>query len=391
MILLNALQCASARLLVPCVGAWSVDLDVELGELPTVPTGPALVTLGTTVLVGTVDETSSARFGTSAKVRVLGGGGGWRKTVPARHYHNPAGLPSPVVITTTAAEVGEKAIVAIPDVLGLDYARAEGPAWEVLRGRSWWVDFQGITQVAPRVPKPIDPTAIDVLTWDGEKGRAEIACDEPFSPGAILVDPRFGTITVTDLELTFDGGGVRGSAWCRSGAPTGFATSRLAEALVGLVQGAIPLEHLKLHRYRVIVADPSTHALTLQAMSDGAPDAKTFRMHGAPGVTAQLAPGSEVVVAFVGADPTDPVAIAYQDHTGKPLVRPIKLELDATTIVAVGLGTFPVCRAPALLKWAQALVAALDATPATAAVAAAMAAPTAALVAGASSSKLFTE
>jgi hypothetical protein len=112
MILLNQLPAVLAIVSIPWSGAWRIDLDVDLDASGVLPSGPALVTIGTTTLTGTIDPRASGKYGTTAKVRVIGGGGGWDKDVPDRHFHNDAGLPSAQIIAATAAEVGEVAIVA---------------------------------------------------------------------------------------------------------------------------------------------------------------------------------------------------------------------------------------------------------------------------------------
>jgi hypothetical protein len=347
-ILLNGMQVKSAKVYEPWSGVWTADLDVDL-ELPIAPTGKAVLVLGTSARVCTVDPDASGLFGAHARVRVIGGGGGWHKEVSALHYHNDAGVLSTAVIASTAAAVGEVATDAIPSRLGADFMRSAGPASRVLAGRDWHVDpTTGTTLVAPRIPFPALPT-LEILEWDPKERVATVASDEPVTPGTILIDPRFGTTTIRDVEATFDADGARATCWCDSEPSPG---SRLTSAMASLAREATGVVYLRTYRYRVVTQGVDDR-LVLQAVkrSAGMPDTLPISIwFGVPGVKAKLLLGSQVLVEFVNGDPSDPVVRAFESG---PL--PIELTLNAVR-VAVGAGTEPVIKATQLYAWVQAVI-----------------------------------
>ncbi len=368
-LLLNTFRAVSVRLLIPWTGAWIADVDFDLEAVPVAPTGAALLKIGeTTVLLGTIDPRASGRFGQKGRARVVAGAGGWDKTVTARHFHNDAGLLSAAVLTATAAEVGEKLVQPIPSVLGFDFVRSAGPASRVLAGLDWYVDFSGVTFVGPRVPIPADPTSVEVLSFDPNTQRAEIASDAVIRPGTILVDPRFGTATVRDVEQTFNDAGARATAWCGE-----TSTSRFISGLKSLAREATGLAHLKGYKYRVVAAGPDGR-LTLQALrrAAGVPDSIAIPVWpGVAGVSVQVAPGTICIVEFVEGDPAQPVVRAF--------------EPGATIVMAkVGTGLSPVVLYAQLAIYLAALEAKLAAS-----VVGPVPTPFAAM--GAASTKLLTD
>src|SRR5262249_42651652 len=101
---LNGERVNRGRLRVPFVGRWWVDLSLNTG---TVPSGAATVTIGSLTLVGTIAPAFAGAFVDRAHVRVIAGAGGWSKSVPARDYHNDAGVRRAEVIAAIARDVGE--------------------------------------------------------------------------------------------------------------------------------------------------------------------------------------------------------------------------------------------------------------------------------------------
>lgn len=364
MITINGLSARAARLVVPWIGAWVLDLDVDLATVPVVPSGKATVLVGAapnvTTLVGTVDADHSGRFGETARVRVIGGGGGWRKNVRAIDFSSGA-VTTATVIAATAAEVGEVAIVAAPEPLGDHFVRVAGPASQVLSGRTWFVTFAGVTTVGPRVPIPYDPTDVDILEWDAEHQIARVALERPIVPGTVLADSRFGTATVRDCEFTFGADGARGVLHCGPTSDTLGATLRRMVETVGGVAT------LRMYAYLVIGQTPDG-LLSLRPANPGAgaPDLVRVRVHAnVPGIAAKVTPaGSTCIVAFADGDPTRPIVLGF-DVASPP---PVKLSLSAAS-VEVGptpsSPTVPVALAPPIVTWAASVVAALAAASIT--------------------------
>ncbi len=352
LLLLNHLPALDVRLFTPWGGVWFADVTVALDETEVVPFGPCALTLGTTVLAGTVDPRASGKFGKSAKVRVLGGGGGWHQNVTPMHVHNPATVLSTVVYAAAAAEVGEVVVDVVPKPLGPDYVRfggfpivgPPGPASRVFGKADWYVSFQGVTFVGARIPQPYNPLTTEILSYDPLTRAAMLACDEPIVPGTILLDPlRFtGPLIVRDVEQTWSAdGGARATAWCADE-----AGSRLQTALVNLVAEKVGLTFLKTYRYRVVLQNPGDESLILQIIDplSGAPNAIPFDMWtGVPGIHAKVTPGTEVLVQFTADEPPRPVVVAFKPgadqfpiliEMGTGLRGPVALSVGTQTQVA---------------------------------------------------------
>jgi hypothetical protein len=355
-ILLNQLTVTSARLVIPATGVWIAELDVDLDLSGILPIGKAILTIGTKVLAGTVDSRSSGVFGRKGKVFLVGGGGGWDKTVPAQHFHTDVGVMSTQVYSVTAALVGEVVTDTLPTLLGKDFVRTAGPASRVLSNVDWFVDFTGITVVGPRLPFPFNPLSVDILEWDPDTRRATLASDDLIVPGTLLVDTRFGTATVRDVEQTFTAAGARVIAWCEKNAPLpipGLAPPqetpghRLARAIGNAAREAINLPYLRRHKYRVVLQG-GDRRLVLQSVKltgDVPPILQQIEVWpGIPGISALVVPGTVVLVAFV-----DSVPVVVGFDKGAP--TPLQLDLSAIK-VNVGLGTSPAARSVELLAWA---------------------------------------
>lgn len=319
---INGLNVVSLTLWHPWQGAWIASVDFDLSAVPVVPSGKVVMTVGdTSTLTGTIDPTRSGSFGVKGGARVIGGGGGWHKILPQRQFHNDGAVLSSTLITTTALEAGESAVVVVPAPLGADYDRVKGPASNVLAGLDWYVTPQGITTVGPRARTPAVPGSIDILSWDPELHVAELSSDELILPGTILADARFGTTMIGDVEQTFSsGGGARAKAWCLDPGAIIPATggSRLAGALRAFVQqAATPAPYLKPYHYRVVTVGIDGR-LNLQIVNKttGAPDSILIDIwYGVPGVAATITPGTEVAVAFLDGNPAKPVVTGFKRAT----------------------------------------------------------------------------
>jgi len=359
---LNTLQATAARLIMPAKGCWTLDVDVDLDITKIVPSGRAIFTVGTSIFAGTIDERDSGRFGDKAKVQLVGGAG-WEKDVIALHLHNDVGVFSTAVLSATAAEVGEVVLDMIPKRLGTDYVRSAGPASRVLAGLDWYVTPQGITTVGPRLPMPFNPLTADVLEWDPSQRMATIASDDVITPGTILVDLRFGSATVRDVEQTFDASGARAKCWCdlntTDGAPAG---TRLVETLSTLAREACGVVHLKTYTYIVALQTPDGR-VTLGQLDPTADVPMLLESidvgYGLPGVTAKILPGTQVRVVFVEGDPSKPRVVGFEPSSPPPL----ELSLNAARIALGPLGSSPVAKATELLAYLATLVTAINAIP----------------------------
>jgi hypothetical protein len=351
---LNGLRASSVRLITPWTGAWAADVDVDLGALPDLTPGPALLTIGTTSLVGTIDPAQSGRFGPRARARVVAGAGGWEKTVTAKHYHNDGGVLSAAVLQTTAAQVLERVVEVVPRRFGIDFVRPAGPAAGVLRGLSWYVNAAGVTIVGPRIPTPAIPTSVKVLAWDARSKVATIATEDVLSPGTILADLRFGTAKVRDVEQTWGDGGARATAWTIAVDETPGTDG--GNELVGII-GAIAREaagsqFLAAVKYRVLSQLPDGRfMLEADEKSEKHPDLKAISLAPAvPGMSVKVPPGTMLHVVFVDGDRSSPVVVRFEEGP-----TPIEVSIDAVRVAVGSPGAEPVALAPGVLALAAAL------------------------------------
>ena len=367
-LLLNQLQASSVRLFTPWKGVWFADVEVVLDETGIVPFGPCILTIGVVPMVGVIDPSASGSFAKSAKVRVLGGGGGWGKTVLPLPFANPAGVLSTAVYSATAAEVLEVVVDVVPSLLGsTTYLRSAGPASGVFAsGVDWYVSPTGVTFVGPRLPLPYDPLSTEILSWDPLTRTAELSSDLPIAPGTILLDPlRFdGPLVVRDVEQTWGAAGARATCWC-----AGKSGSRLAGALSALVAASTALTYLKTYVYRVVLQDPASEALILQIVdpTTGVPNALPIDLWmGVPGIGAKVLLGSEVLVMFANGEPGRPCVVGFR-HGDVPILLEIGTGLGGPLALAVGtqaqIAAIDVAIA-AIATWIAA-VTALAATPPT--------------------------
>lgn len=335
--MLNGLRVVSARIVMPYRGLWYADLDVDPDVVATAPTsGPAALVLGAAPgpvasLLGVIDPLAAGSFVATARARVLGGFGGWSKTVTAQHFNQP-GLTSTQVLSSVAASVGETVADLSPTPIQ-DYMLDAGPASRVFGLGMWWVDpTTGLTTVGPRPPAVPDPS-LELLSWDPLAKRAEVACDALVLPGTPIVDPRLGegVVTVRDVEQVFDANGSRATCWCSVN-----TVSPLLAALGTLVQELGGLAHLKLRRYRVASPGALPGTWQLQAVDRGslgqaapAPDmVPATAWTGVPGCSAKLPPSLDVLVARVDGDPTQPILGLYSLEE-----LPLELTLDGSAAV----------------------------------------------------------
>jgi hypothetical protein len=343
----------SVRMFTPWQGTWCADVELD-PELPVLPVGPVVLTIGlTTVLKGVIDPRAKGVFGSKAGARIVGGVlGGWDKDVTAQHFHNDAGILNAVVIAATAAQIGEVAAVAIPKLLGPDYVRSAGPASRVLAGLDWHIDpITGATVVAPRIPQPGSPLSFQVLDFDPIAQRAEIATEDLLAPGTILVDPRFGTLTVRDVEQRWSADGARATAWCGDTVKA----SRLAGALQRLAIEACGIAHLRSYVCRVVL-QAADGRLALQPVKLGELNPATLMQmipcrFGIPGIKVKIPPGTEVVLEFQGGDPSQPYVRTFAPGT----TPAIEIEIDSLSVKLGGPSALPLAPGP----WAAYVTAAL--------------------------------
>lgn len=318
----------AARLFIPWQGAWIADCEVDLGADQPLPTGRQLLTIGATTLSGTVDPRGTGRSGENASVRLVAGAGAWDTVVSKQDFANDAsaGVKSTQVLDATAAQIGEVVLDPTPVSYGPQFTRREDRAVKVLDGRQWYVDAQGVTNVAAWPPSTLADTS-DVLEYAPTSRSAVISTDEIVWPGTVITDSRFGKLTVRDIEHVFDKTGSRHVAWCDD-API----SRIGKLLEAIGQEFDGDQWLKLYRYRVVIVGTDLR-LQLQGSSPtvSVPDMLPLVVWpGLPGMHSKPTPGTMVLVAFLEGDPSKPAIVGFDGSAGT------EVELDATVLVKLG-------------------------------------------------------
>lgn len=170
---------------VPHSGVWTavVDFDQDRSGL----TGAAILDVGGAQYVGAFVPELSGSDGLLSKAFVVGGAGGWRRTIDEKHYHSDAGVSASSVVVDVAAAAGETlGSVAIDTALSVDYVRERTTAGRALRavcaaaGIPWWVGFDGITRVGPRVRSEV-VGEYEVLEFDPRWKVATVVASSPAS------------------------------------------------------------------------------------------------------------------------------------------------------------------------------------------------------------------
>jgi hypothetical protein len=330
---LNGHAATAGVLTIPGVGLWyaAVDLagDVELsGAVTLTVLGQAFS--GTVIAGGPVDGRS--------RYRVVAGAGGWGKDLASRAYANDAGMAVARLVADAASEAGEPAPVSPPTTtLGPHFVRPALPAsfcLNLLAPRAWYARPDGVVAFGarPALPAPTLPTVAR-----NPAGRmVELALTDSAAgvlPGA---STEYGTASDVEIEITPDG--LRARLYA---APA--TASRRAEAFAKLIAAHDPGARFRgMFEYRVV--SQAGERLNLQPVRSraGLPDlARVPVRMGVPGVRAQHALGSQVIVAFLDADASRPAVVGF-DSPEQPGWHPLFLELGGPAPLGVARMTDPV-------------------------------------------------
>lgn len=142
----NGMAVINGCVSLPVKGAWVADFEIDGTDL--LPTGQRAVTidLGSQTLVGTVATDRQGAYAGRLTVRVVGGGNGLAKQLPARKYRGvPVSIPLADIINETGERLAATATAATLNFALLHWARARAPASSSLEfllakaGASWRV------------------------------------------------------------------------------------------------------------------------------------------------------------------------------------------------------------------------------------------------------------
>lgn len=182
---LSGVPILKGTFVLPFSGIWHADL--ELVSVPIVDTTPLILTFADMTLTCTAIRTVD--FTGRREVRVVGGMGGWRKTLTAKQYMKPF---LSTVVLDAALSVGELVALGIDEFLDA-FIRRQAPAATILQelfGDTWWMNDLGIVQTMARIGVPIT-SQFTVTEVYGRGGLYHVETDAPgdWRPGNLFFGP----------------------------------------------------------------------------------------------------------------------------------------------------------------------------------------------------------
>lgn len=209
---------------IPRAGIWSATAELDSAVTADKLVGAAQVSVGPLTLSGTFDPALTGTYLERTECHVIGGAAGWRTQVKAKPYHDDgSGVKAATVLQHLANETGEAmGTITLPRTyLGADWVRRAGVATRALQlvvgATPWWVDYDGATQVGPRVTSEI-VTTYEILKPDPGSKVVEVATDDPggIVIGSILRGRLTPPLVVREITIEVGDGKIRMRCW---GAP----------------------------------------------------------------------------------------------------------------------------------------------------------------------------
>lgn len=339
---LNGQPVTACRVQIPAYGLWWAEVECASDV---VQSGPAALVLEDLTMVGTI--LTGGAYQQRTRYRIVGGSGGWGRTIAAKSYANDLGVKLALVLRDAALACGEALGVVDPTAtVGPAWAREKGPASHQLHElvpQSWYVDAAGVTQVGRRLPVPFTGAASRMVN-DAAQVRYEVA-PESGALSALVPGVVVDGVEAVDVEHEIDAEGrLRSTLWGRGIADTSRvpeAFRRIVEAFTAGSRFHAPWE------YRIVQASAGFVDLQIVRVSSGMPDlrhvpafpALTYADSAPPMVPAL---GSTCVVSFLNGDPSRPQIMA---RAGDPVL----VGVSAFPAAAVVSGGGPVTATHALL------------------------------------------
>ena len=311
---LNGQIVTACRVSMPAWGLWWA--EVECGSSDVLKGAVSLV-LDDLTLAGTI--VTGGPYQTRNRYRIVGGAGGWGKSIPAKSYANDLGVKLATVLTDAAQACGEK-MGTIPAVaaVGPCFPRANEPAARVLDAtvpRGWYVDEAGVTQVGRR-PAIVFTGQATRLVNDDEQARIDLAPGSGvlsmLVPGAIV-----DGVEAVDVEHMLSGadGSVRTTIW-----GMGIADSSRFDAAWARRIGkyTAPMRFFAPWEYRVVLQHADRLDLQIVRVSTGMPDLRSVPLRsGLLGENVDVTLGALCIVAFINGDRTRPIVVGG-DYNAPP-------------------------------------------------------------------------
>lgn len=176
----------------PFRGVWCADIAID-GTDPVAAGAHSLRFADLPEMPCTLVSAPPA-FGPSQAVRVIGGKGGWRTTLPPRSYRSPLGVRFANIIADLARECGETVdmTTAPSGTIGEHFIRSLGRASDAMNrvAPQWWVRRDGVTSASTRAVATAPTPGVHVLDYRGTQW-VTCATDVPgiLNPGDLFEHP----------------------------------------------------------------------------------------------------------------------------------------------------------------------------------------------------------
>lgn len=310
----NGLQVVGGSLLIPLIGMWTADLRLATSQMVT---GQATVVIGNLSLLGTVYRADD--YGGQVRVRMVGGYGGWRVSIPPQGYGNASGVQLSTVLQDAASACGEQVNVSSNPNVGNAYVRTQFPTsvagdvlWQMLSQGfipAWYVGPSGVTQITAW-PSVAVSTPFTVTDQKTDEGLVTIATEDYASwlPGCTFTSP-----LLTSGE-TFTSAGVH-YVWGTDGTfRFEVFTGTTGDRVLGPFQQMVEREVAPLRffgRYEYSISNPSTSTIDGSPTdpSLGLPDVQQVPLTGDSISTYTPPSGGTAHIMFVNGQPTKPVCV----------------------------------------------------------------------------------
>lgn len=320
---------------IPYYGMW--EGDVELAT-PQVITNPVTLVIGNLTMVGAIVRANT--FAGVTYLRLVGGGGGWRKSIVPQAYANPSGVRLSTMLNDLAVNVGEQVNLFADENLGGYFIR-EGSTSETtvrasrilrqLAGDEWWIDTSGVTQVGARPTGTAITSDFSVVSWDPGRGAAEIATEDlaswlPSNTFTAPTVPVTQTISLTRVDID-----RVGTMRLKILATDPDTLDRLNSPFGALVVAELPqLTFYGTYEYSIQRVSGSTVDVAPTDTTISLPSITGLLMKpGLLGETVTPTVGSTCRVAFVNGQPSRPCVEGIDP-------RPQSSTIDATKQVSIG-------------------------------------------------------
>lgn len=221
----NSVRVTTLDLAFPYLGVPVADITLATGAGLASPVTLVVGNLTVKLAVMLDPATGAPRvrnFAGQTHARLVGGAGSWPTRVSLAPYSRPSGVLLSTVLsdlanatgTTAATRERVRLAAGLDRSLGIRYVTEQGaPAGRLLAllaGALWWVDVNGVTQVAATRPTSVIKTQTAVEKYDAGRGLLTVATEDvrAWQPGAVYTSPTVPAgVTVNASRVVSDADG----------------------------------------------------------------------------------------------------------------------------------------------------------------------------------------